>query len=449
MILVRDTLFPGSCSLAVLQPESCCPCGLLIPVTVFVSWDKDIVPPTVSQAAEYPGAREPMSFKPITDDDRLVYFAKYNNASLGRVKNLYLDWARVTGPMSPQCQELNRLFSTCVDGNRIRIPPKLETPPPPAPDSPPFILDELHQAAEGIIRNWQWRVPSHPTECGDYSLETLEVLLSRDDLMVSEFELIQLAWRWCRVNGAVFEDFVRFFDFNLLSAEEKQWVMSQLPPTLEYPMLVQNALCQSDLLEVSELHDSKLHYPGIRWKRFFSSNEGRLGGFMEAASKALELFHRKLIVFRADERLTVAIYVPRKLEKARDSKVDDNVRLFAFPHSKGKETSSRLILPTKVNYHLYHDDNRFQLYEGQIANSWVFITRGASDDSSYRNIEGVRNRRQARQTTVDDGTNFDFRTSVALDKFSKRLQTHIGRVRRNGVQGAVRYHSWLESSGHY
>ncbi|KAK4442628.1 RNA dependent RNA polymerase-domain-containing protein [Podospora aff. communis PSN243] len=407
--------------------------------TFFVSWDKDIVPSTVSQAAEYPGAREPISFKPITDDDRLVYFARYNNASLGRVKNLYLDWARVRGPMSPQCQELNRLFSTCVDGNRIKVPPKLESPPKPAPESPPFILDELHKAAEIAIKNWQWASASEPVDCGDYSLGTLEVLLSRDDSLVSEFELIQLAWRWCRANNAVFENFIRFFDFNLLSAEQKQWVLSQLPSTVEYPMLIQNALCQSDLLQVSELEDSKLHYPGIRWKRFFSSSEGRIGGFMEAASKALELFHRKLIVFRADERLTFAMYVPRKLEKARDSKVDDNVRLFAFPHSQGQESASRLILPTKLNYHLYYDDNTFQLYEGQRANSWVFITRGASDDSSYRNIEGVRDRRQARQATLDNGTNFDFRTSVALDKFSKRLQTHIGRVRRNGVLAAEVY----------
>jgi hypothetical protein len=403
-----------------------------------VSWDKDIVPSTVSQAAEYPGAREPASFKPITDDDRLVYFAKYNSSSLGRVKNLYLDWARVSGPMSPQCQELNRLFSTCVDGNRIRVPPKLESPPKPAPDHPPFILDELHQAAENTIKNWKWMSSSQPVDFSDYSLETLEVLLSRDNLMISEFEMIQLTWKWCRANKAVFEDFVRFFDFNSLRAEEKHWVMSQLPPTLEYPMLVQNALCQSDLLQVSELQESKLHYPGIRWKRFFSSNENRIGGFMEAAAKALELFHRKLIVFRADERLTFAMYVPKKLEKARDSKVDESVRLFAFPHSQGRESQSRLILPTKVNYHLYYDDNTFQLYEGHRANSWVFITRGASDDSSYRNLEGVRSRRQARQTTLDDGTNFDFRTSVALDKFSSRLKSHIGRVWRNGVLGAVR-----------
>lgn len=67
----------------------------------------------------------------------------------------------------------------------------------------------------------------------------------------------------------------------------------------------------------------------------------------------------------------------------------------------------------------------------------MFIGRGASDDSRYRNVEGVGDQRRVRQTTLDDGPNFDFVSSVALNKFSSRLQRHVGRVRRNGVLGAV------------
>lgn len=370
-----------------------------------------------------------------------MYFAEFTSSSLGRAKNLYLDWARVKGPMSPECQQLNRLFSTCVDGNRIRIPQHLESAPKPPPDCPPFILHELHEAAKKIVMDWEWQVagsPSHSDlDCGDYTPETIEVLLSRQDLLVSEFELIQLTWRWCRKNQSALQDFVHFFDFTLLNAEQKQWVMSQLPPTELHPMRVQNALCQSHLVDMGELGESKLNYPGIRWKRIFSSHEARIGGFMEAAAKAMELFDRKLIVYRVDERLTLGIYVPMKLEKAQDSRVDDKVRLFAFPHSQGEETTSRLMLPTKKNYQLYYDDNIFQLFQNQRGNTWVKIGRGASNDSRYRNVDGVGDKRRVRQTTLDDGTNFDFVSSVALDKFSTRLQTHIGRVHRNGVLGAV------------
>ena len=408
----------------------------------------------MSQAAEYPGAREPISFKPITDDDRLVYFAKYTNVSLGRVKNLYLDWARVTGPMSSQCQELNRLFSTCVDGNMIKVPPRLEKTPPLPEDSPPFVLDELHEAAKNTIKNWKWRgvrtsaeseiSPTAGLECEAYSLETLELLLSRDDLMVNEFELIQLTQKWCRAQqskyrfNASFESFLSFFDFNLLTAEQRLWVLGQLPPTEAYPRLVQNALNQSQILDTCDLVGSGLDHSGLRWKRLYSSLEqGRTGGFMEAVSKALELFHKKLIMYRVDDRLTLGIYIPKRLPKSKDCKVDGSIRLLAFPHSKDKNTSSRLVVSTKVGYQLYYDEHSFQLFESQRANSWVYITKGASDDSSYRGVESVGDMRRARQKTLDEGVNFDFRTSVALDKFSRGLQTHIGRVRRNGVLSAV------------
>jgi hypothetical protein len=95
---------------------------------VFVCWDRDLVPDWLSQPAQYSGAKEPVMFKAITDDDRLGYFARYTNASLGRVKNLFLEWARLKGPMSAECQQPNRLFSMCGDGNRVKVPPVLESP---------------------------------------------------------------------------------------------------------------------------------------------------------------------------------------------------------------------------------------------------------------------------------------------------------------------------------
>ncbi|WYZ43622.1 hypothetical protein EsH8_VII_000058 [Colletotrichum jinshuiense] len=407
--------------------------------TFFVSWDEEIIPYTVSQAAEYPGPGEPESFKPITDDDRLLYFAKYTNASLGRVKNLYLSWARSSGPMSPPCQELNRLFSTCVDGNRIKILPRLEKPPKPPPEAPPFILDQLHEAAKVIIRNRERIAAAAKIDYDGYSFDAMEMLLSRDDFAISEFELMQLTYNWCLRNGVSLEDFAQFFDFTLLTAEEKAWALSQLPVTQQHPSLVYNALCQSDILEESELYEYKLHYPCLRWKRFYTSSRDRLAVFLDKASSALEIFHRKLIVLRVDERLTIAIYIPQQIQPSKDCKIGDKARLFAFPHSKGRETSSRLSLPTKVNYHVYCDSNSFQLFDSVKQNTWVFIGRGASDDSSYRNLKLEGDRRRKRQATVDSGVNFDCRASIALDKFSRRLQTHVGRVNRSGVLGAEIY----------
>jgi len=371
-----------------------------------------------------------VSFKPITDDDRLVYFAKYTNASLGRVKKLYLQWARSKGPLSAECQELNRLFSTCVDGNSIKIPQKLESPP--APSDTPFILDTLHNAAERFIHSRE--VPSRNYE--GYTFDAMQLLLSRDNIAMSEFELVKLTYRWCRRNQTSLMDFLSLFDVNLLSAEEKTWLLSELPVSVEATWIM-NALCQSNLIQTSELSSFKLDYPGLRWKRVFDSTQDRMATFLDVCTRTLELFHRKLIVFRVDERLTLAIYVPQKIESHLECQVDNRVRLFAFPHSQGEETAQRLALPTKKNYRLFGDSDVFQLYEGQRGNSWIFLKRAASDDSTYRNITTVGGKRRARQSTIDNGINFDCRASVALDKFSRNLKQHIGRVYRNGVLGAV------------
>ena len=89
----------------------------------------------MAQPAQYPGGKELVTFGQVTGDARAEYFARYTNASLGQVKNLYMKWARLGNAMRPECQQLNRLFSQCVDGNHIRIPEnfkefkKLEDPP--------------------------------------------------------------------------------------------------------------------------------------------------------------------------------------------------------------------------------------------------------------------------------------------------------------------------------
>ncbi|GAP83628.1 putative NAM7-nonsense-mediated mRNA decay protein [Rosellinia necatrix] len=401
----------------------------------FVCWDEEIMPSKLSDPALYPATREPLSFKPISDDDRLQFFSKYSSVSLGRIKNLYLDWVKVKGPMAPECQELNRLFSQCVDGNSIKVPPKLESPPKPSADTSPFILEVLHESAIKSIRS----INASPTELDGYNFDAIQLLLNRDGIAISEFELVKLTFKWCRLNKTPLHDLLHFFDLNSLTAEEKAWTISQLPVLPKVPNLIMNALCSSGLVSNQELDGFALDHPRIRWKRVYDSSRDRMATFLEETTRALELFHRKLIILRVDERLTIALYVPKKVERSQDYLVDDHVRLLAFPHSQGPELQSRLCLPTKVNYRLCCDDNSFQLFEGQRRNTWIHIRHGGSDDSSYRNIANTGDRRRQRQGTLDSGRNFDFVVSVALDKFSRSLQKHIGRVNRNGVLAAEVY----------
>ncbi|KAF5566717.1 NAM7-nonsense-mediated mRNA decay [Fusarium phyllophilum] len=413
--------------------------------TFFVSWDPDLIPSTVSAPALYPGGREPIQFRPITDDDRLVYFAKYQNASLGQVKNLYLDWARVAGPMSAQCQELNRLFSQCVDGNRIKIPDKLRNAPKPPDDAPPFILDLLHDGAKEWVRRLAVTLDGDLT---GYDIDAIQLLLSREDVAIGEFECVKLAYAWCLKNNASFESLLHLFDFNILTADQKAWVLAHVPGSASTTGLVQNALCSSSILHPPELQQFHLDYPGIKWKRTYDSMIDRLATFHDAVATNLELFQRTLIVFQPDDRLSLAIYIPKKIERSQDCVIDDVGRLFAFPHSQGPQRQARLSLPTKMQYQLYCDGNIFQLFEKQRGNSWVFISRPGNNDQDYRNLPNKGDRRRKRQEVVDRGEQAEVIASIALDKFSRGLQTHVGReiyvISNRDVASMRNLDLWLE-----
>ena len=401
------------------------------------------MPSTLSQPAEYPGVKELITFKPVTNDDRAEYFAKYTNMSLGRVKNLYLKWARLKGPLSPECQQLNRLFSQCVDGNRIKVPPSLEDPQEPPVDAEPFILDALHTAAKESIAN----AIKEDGNYEGYTLETLDILLNEDHVALSEYELIQLTIRWCDKNGRDFKELMHNFDYSKLSDEQQVWLLNRLPQSTEVQSLIRNGLLQSQLVEPIELRKFKLDHPSLHWRPIFDSSTDRMARFFDVACQSLEAFQKKLVILTVHERLTVMIYIPQKIEKASEVQVNGNVRVFALPHSSGISSPNYCVVPTKINYRLYCDESVLQLYENKRGNTWVSLNRGAMDDSSYRNIQREGERRRAKQESVEQEINFDCRASIALDKINKGIQTHVGRVRRVGVLGAVCFAGYASQRG--
>ncbi|KAI4918204.1 hypothetical protein J4E90_002585 [Alternaria incomplexa] len=377
---------------------------------VFVTWDPDIIPRTMAQPAQYPGGKEIVTFGEVTGDARAEYFARYTSASLGKVKNLYMRWARLGHAMSPQCQQLNRLFSQCVDGNHIRIPDdlkeftKLEDPSEPKHTVAPSILDVLHDACTQLILQAD---NTRPNDCDE--VDVMEFFLARDKMAMSEFELLHLLLRWCKHSGEDILEYSHHLDFSALSDEQQIWFLGCLPPSATAPSLVRNGLLQSELVTPDEVSKFRLDQPHLHWKPVFRSSTGRMQRFLPTVSQALGIFHKKLIILTVDERLSVAIYVPKKIERASEVQVDTGVLVFAFPHSQGLHSPNYKMLPTKA------------------------------DDSLYRNEKNKGDKRRAHETTVRDGLNFDCKASIALDKVGRGLQQHIGKVQQNGVLGAEIY----------
>jgi hypothetical protein len=405
---------------------------------VFVTWDSDIIPRTMAEPAQYPGGKELITFGDVTSDSRAEYFARYTNASLGKVKNLYMKWARLGSAMSPQCQQLNRLFSQCVDGNHIRIPEnlkafeKLEDPPEPCSSVAPFILDVLHNACADLIKSTANLKPDIQD-----SPDIMDVLLTRSKLAISEFELLQVVSRWCDLHNIDVMEYSHHLDFSALTDEQQIWLLSRLPCSKTAPSLVRNGLLQSDLVSPQELHRFGLDHPRLHWKPVFRSTIDRMGRFLPVVCRTLETFHKKLIVMHVNERLSVAVYIPQKIARASEVSVDNNVRVFAFPHSQGNQSTNYRVMPTKVTYRLYCDEQILQLYQQQRSNTWIFLRGSKGDDSLYRAMPSQGDKRRMREQTVREKINFDCKASIALDKISRNIQEHVGKIRSEGVLGAV------------
>jgi hypothetical protein len=360
----------------------------------------------------------------------IAYFAGYNSLSLGRVKRLFLGWARAFGPHCSQCQELNRLFSQCVDGNRIKIPENLCDPPPPASDT--FILDLLHKHAEA---HWN-SVKMRGTCLDDLNGDTITDILS-SSISLSSFELAKMTLAWCRVNGVSFEEFFPYFNTTSFGPDEQTWLLSELPVSARHASSVKNGLNHSNILTRQDLEAFQLNHHALHWKCVFNSASDPLRSLMTTVNKTFPTFAKNFLILNIDERLSIAIFFSRPLQKDEDALVNSSVRLFAFPHMHKDQSRHRRVVPTKKNYRFYYGETVMQLYQNSRGGTFVYFTHSASDNSSFGDIIGESNRARAKQKSIDDGITCDWRVSIALERFSSQLRTQIGRTNRAPITNAV------------
>jgi hypothetical protein len=138
-----------------------------------------------------------------------------------------------------------------------------------------------------------------------------------------------------------------------------------------------------------------------------------------------------------NERLSIAVYVPQKIARASEVAVDSSVMVFVFPHSQGPQSTNYRVMPTKVEYRLYGDEHILQLYQRRRNNTWIFLRSPKGDDALYRAEPSQGDKRRLREQTMRKKINFECKASVALDKISKDVQTHVGKIQGEGVLGAV------------
>lgn len=160
--------------------------------------------------------------------------------SMGVTSRLHSEWVRCSkeGAMSKECQELNALYSQCVDGARIRIPDRLRNPPIP---TDPFIVDILNEAATAFAQNWVTQQGTLPVEQEDAEA-IISVLVTAQDqtLALSEVEVIRKCIRLARKHQVNLRPYFPHFNWSALSTSEKHEICQALQLNEEDRKMVWN-----------------------------------------------------------------------------------------------------------------------------------------------------------------------------------------------------------------
>lgn len=159
---------------------------------------------------------------------------------MGVAASLHWKWVRCSpnGAMSKECQELNALYSQCVDGARIRIPDRLKRPPEP---SEPFIVDEMLQVAKDFAQKWlsgEDSVKSKGDKLTDE--QTIVALLLSDRVSMSEFQLLQVVLKLSERSSIDLGPYHSLMNFSALNWSEKHEICNLLSLKQENQGIVWN-----------------------------------------------------------------------------------------------------------------------------------------------------------------------------------------------------------------
>jgi len=149
-----------------------------------------------------------------------------SSISLGKAASLHWKWVRCTegGAMSQECQELNALYSQCVDGAMIRIPDRLRTPREP---SGPFIVDTMLAKAREFAQEWLSTEDNIKAQSDKFTEEqTISILLSSKQLSMSEFQTLQLALKISKRSSTDLRPYYPLMNFSALNSNEKHEICS-------------------------------------------------------------------------------------------------------------------------------------------------------------------------------------------------------------------------------
>ena len=359
-----------------------------------VIFDRDLIPTVEFRPYDYPPAQIPKTEHKVGRLDLVRYFAKFNNSSLGQVKNLYLEWVKAKGADSWEALNLNALFSSCVDGQPIQIPDNLKLLPNTDPDKR-SIIEVLTSAAETLAndltisclrRNIQ---ASKTSEMHHESKDLLGSLIFSHSRFeeISQFEMLRLIQRttFTSGDGEIDHSLLAGIDFHGFTVAQRRWTLEKYP---KLKFLLKDEVYQSALLgrnDIDLFHLSK-SFNGC-WRRLYSSESDSRVPFGEAILSSMSSFSRKLLVIDVDDRLTVCLQFEQPLEEGMNI-LEKSAHVFST--STGYFRSTREL--RSGQYQLDLTQQLFQVYKRgpkqQMSTFLWMSTRPSAMDDVKSNVFG-------------------------------------------------------------
>jgi regulator of nonsense transcripts 1 len=222
----------------------------------FVSWEPSLIP----QAAVLPFAYTPSEAPEksiVTQSDIISSFAEYPTTLVGRLNATFNYWIDRKGILSPECEEINRLFARAIDaaktGDKVNVPKRFKQPPPEDRDVPPdtFVWQKLMTAAKKFSEISLRECISDPEL--SFDKKTLLHILKERKIQLGDSELFRFCAAWSRENSEDIMEFVDWIDFSRFGTYDIQFAIDCGVP----PKIILNALNKSKILTPAQL--SKFH----------------------------------------------------------------------------------------------------------------------------------------------------------------------------------------------
>ncbi|CAI2166403.1 14626_t:CDS:2 [Funneliformis geosporum] len=335
----------------------------------FVCWDSELMPRETAESYGYPGGKDVVNHN-IKRADLIKHFAMFSNAGVSRCASLFTKWADAKGPKCLECLQINKLFSSAVDGQSVKIPSFLTQPP---------------EVDDQIVQNRIWNKLTNVAEKKREESKTLKknkdlsikLKMGREELCTfleegcyeaTDYELLCFLIRWCHVNDEDIKEFLYYLDFTTFTVDEKRAAIATGRVPIDQML---NAIHSSNIMDCKKminyfsLGEGKNH-----WKLFHQDSEIQYStSITPDISRAIASFRRVFIALKFDHELSVCISLYGEFEIEEENDADGKIDIYGFNRSgtiiKKKSCTG--------GYKLSFNENYLQIYHSHKRNTFVWL----------------------------------------------------------------------------